>query len=200
MFLAFEGVDGAGKSTQARLLAEHLERKGREVVICREPGGTELGEELRRILLDPGSGNLEPEVEVLLFMAARAQLCNKVIRPELEAAKVVISDRFLWSSVVYQGIVGGLGVDEVLAIGRFATRDLLPDLTVLIDLDPAVSHSGLDDGDRMESRGIEFQRRVREGFVSLAAEFSDSFVLIDGSASVEQVHQQVLEALPQEQP
>ena len=200
MFLAFEGVDGAGKSTQARLLAEHLERKGREVVICREPGGTELGEELRRILLDPGSGNLEPEVEVLLFMAARAQLCNKVIRPELEAAKVVISDRFLWSSVVYQGIVGGLGVDEVLAIGRFATRDLLPDLTVLIDLDPAVSHSGLDDGDRMESRGIEFQRRVREGFVSLAAEFSDSFVLIDGSASVEQVHQQVLEVLPQEQP
>ena len=200
MFLAFEGVDGAGKSTQARFLAEHLERKGREVVICREPGGTALGEELRRILLDPGSGNLEPEVEVLLFMAARAQLCNKVIRPELEAAKVVISDRFLWSSVVYQGIVGGLGVDEVLAIGRFATRDLLPDLTVLIDLDPAVSHSGLDDGDLMESRGIEFQRRVREGFVSLAAEFSDSFVLIDGSASVEQVHQQVLEVLPQEQP
>ena len=200
MFVAFEGVDGAGKSTQVRLLGEHLERSGREVVICREPGGTSLGEELRRILLDPGSGDLQPEVEVLLFMAARAQLCNKVIRPELEAGKVVISDRFLWSSVVYQGVVGGLGVEEVLAIGRVATRGLLPDLTFLVDLDPAASHSGLDDGDRMESRGIEFQRRVREGFLALAEEFKDSFILIDGGASIEQVHQQVLDALPQEQP
>ena len=110
MFIAFEGVDGAGKSTQVRLLAEHLEGQGREVLLCREPGGTELGEELRRILLVTG-GEMDPEVEVLLFMAARAQLCNKVIRPALEAGKVVISDRFLWSSVVYQGIVGGLGVE-----------------------------------------------------------------------------------------
>ena len=200
MFIAFEGVDGAGKSTQVRLLGEHLERGGREVVICREPGGTGLGEELRRILLDPGSGDLQPEVEVLLFMAARAQLCNKVIRPELESGKVVISDRFLWSSVVYQGVVGGLGVEEVLSIGRVATRGLLPDLTFLVDLDPAGSHSGLDDGDRMESRGIEFQRRVRQGFLALAEEFQDKFILVDGSASIEQVHQQVLDALPQEQP
>lgn len=200
MFIAFEGVDGAGKSTQVRLLGEHLERGGREVVICREPGGTGLGEELRRILLDPGSGDLQPEVEVLLFMAARAQLCNKVIRPELESGKVVISDRFLWSSVVYQGVVGGLGVEEVLSIGRVATRGLLPDLTFLVDLDPAASHSGLDDGDRMESRGIEFQRRVRQGFLALSEEFQDKFILVDGSASIEQVHQQVLDALPQEQP
>ena len=200
MFVAFEGVDGAGKSTQVRLLGEHLERNGREVVICREPGGTSLGEELRRILLDPGSGDLQPEVEVLLFMAARAQLCNKIIRPELESGKAVISDRFLWSSVVYQGVVGGLGVEEVLSIGRVATRGLLPELTFLVDLDPAASHSGLDDGDRMESRGIEFQRRVRDGFLALAEEFKDSFILIDGGASIEQVHQQVLDALPQEQP
>ena len=200
MFVAFEGVDGAGKSTQVRLLGEHLERSGREVVICREPGGTSLGEELRRILLDPGSGDLQPEVEVLLFMAARAQLCNKIIRPELESGKAVISDRFLWSSVVYQGVVGGLGVEEVLSIGRVATRGLLPELTFLVDLDPAASHSGLDDGDRMESRGIEFQRRVRDGFLALAEEFKDSFILIDGGASIEQVHQQVLDALPQEQP
>ncbi len=200
MFVAFEGVDGAGKSTQVRLLGEHLERSGREVVICREPGGTSLGEELRRILLDPGSGDLQPEVEVLLFMAARAQLCNKIIRPELQSGKAVISDRFLWSSVVYQGVVGGLGVEEVLSIGRVATRGLLPELTFLVDLDPAASHSGLDDGDRMESRGIEFQRRVRDGFLALAEEFKDSFILIDGGASIEQVHQQVLDALPQEQP
>ena len=200
MFVAFEGVDGAGKSTQVRLLGEHLERNGREVVICREPGGTSLGEELRRILLDPGSGDLQPEVEVLLFMAARAQLCNKIIRPGLESGKAVISDRFLWSSVVYQGVVGGLGVEEVLSIGRVATRGLLPELTFLVDLDPAASHSGLDDGDRMESRGIEFQRRVRDGFLALAEEFKDSFILIDGGASIEQVHQQVLDALPKEQP
>ena len=198
MFIAFEGVDGAGKSTQVRLLAEHLEGQGREVLLCREPGGTKLGEELRRILLVTG-GEMDPEVEVLLFMAARAQLCNKVIRPALEAGKVVISDRFLWSSVVYQGIVGGLGVEEVLSIGRVATRGLLPALTVLVDLDPEDSHSGLDEDDRMESRGLDFQRRVREGFLSLAEEFSDNFALIDGGGSVEQVHGRVIEALPQVQ-
>ena len=198
MFLAFEGVDGAGKSTQVRLLAQHLEGQGREVLLCREPGGTELGEELRRILLMTG-GEMDPEVEVLLFMAARAQLCNKVIRPAIEAGKVVISDRFLWSSVVYQGIVGGLGIEEVLSIGRVATGGLLPELTFLIDLDPAAAHSSLDEGDRMESRGLDFQRAVREGFVGLATDFSDSFALIDGSGSVEQVHEQVIKALPQKQ-
>ena len=199
MFLAFEGADGAGKSTQVKLLAEHFERQGREVVICREPGGTELGEKLRGILLDPGSGDMGPEAEVLLFMAARAQLCSRVIRPALEAGKVVISDRFLWSSVVYQGIVGGLGIEEVLSIGRVATGGLLPELTFLIDLDPADAHSSLDEGDRMESRGLDFQREVREGFAGLAADFSDNFALIDGSGSVEQVHEQVIKALPQKQ-
>ena len=199
MFLAFEGADGAGKSTQVKLLAEHLERQGREVLICREPGGTELGEKLRGILLNPESGDMDPEVEVLLFMAARAQLCSSVIRPALEAGKVVISDRFLWSSVVYQGIVGGLGIEEVLSIGRVATRGLLPDLTFLIDLDPEAAHSGLDEGDRMESRGLDFQHRVRDGFAALAGDFSDSFALIDGSGSVEQVHEQVIKALPQKQ-
>ena len=199
MFLAFEGADGAGKSTQVKLLAEHFERQGREVVICREPGGTELGEKLRGILLDPGSGDMGPEAEVLLFMAARAQLCSRVIRPALEAGKVVISDRFLWSSVVYQGIVGGLGIEEVLSIGRVATGGLLPELTFLIDLDPAASHSSLDEGDRMESRGLDFQREVREGFAGLAADFPDNFALIDGSGSVEQVHEQVIKALPQKQ-
>ena len=198
MFLAFEGVDGAGKSTQVRLLAQHLEGQGREVLLCREPGGTELGEELRRILLVTG-GEMDSEVEVLLFMAARAQLCNKVIRPARDAGKVVISDRFLWSSVVYQGIVGGLGIEEVLSIGRVATGGLLPELTFLIDLDPAAAHSSLDEGDRMESRGLDFQRAVREGFVGLATDFSDSFALIDGSGSVEQVHEQVIKALPQKQ-
>ena len=99
-----------------------------------------------------------------------------------------------------RGQQGALGVEEVLSIGRVATRGLLPELTFLVDLDPAASHSGLDDGDRMESRGIEFQRRVRDGFLALAEEFKDSFILIDGGASIEQVHQQVLDALPKEQP
>ena len=121
------------------------------------------------------------------------------LRPALEAGKVVISDRFLWSSVVYQGLVGGLGVEAVLAIGRVATRGLLPDLTVLVDLAPEDSHSGLDEDDRMESRGLDFQRQVREGFLSLAEEFSDNFALIDGGGSVEQVHGRVIKALPQVQ-
>jgi dTMP kinase len=195
MFLTLEGVDGAGKTTQARLLREHFERDGREVMTVREPGGTDLGEGLRRILLDPQSGDLAPEVELLLFMAARAQLCRLKLQPALDAGKVVISDRFLWSSVVYQGIVGGVGIDEALTVGRVATRGLEPDLTFLIDVDPSAAHARLDDADRMEQRGLEFQRQVRAGFLALAERFPQSIVLIDGSGSVEQVHERVVAAL-----
>ena len=195
MFLTFEGVDGAGKTTQAHRLRERFERDGREVLVVREPGGTALGEELRRILLDPHSGDLAPEVELLLFMAARAQLCRLELQPALDAGKVVISDRFLWSSVVYQGIVGGVGIDEALAVGRGATRRLEPDRTFLIDVDPEVPYRGLDDTDRMERRGLEFQLQVRAGFLTLAERFAESIVLIDGSGSVEQVHERVLAAL-----
>jgi dTMP kinase len=195
MFLAFEGIDGAGKSTQALLLCEHFERLGRRVSLVREPGGTALGEELRRLVLDPRSGDLSPEVELFLFMAARAHLCRREIEPALERGEVVVSDRFLASSVVYQGIAGGIGVEEVLAVGRVATRGLEPDLTIVLDVAPGSAHAPLDRGDRMERRGAEYQSRVRAGFRQIVERFPARMVLIDGAGRVEEVHRRVLAAL-----
>jgi len=195
MFIAFEGVDGAGKSTQVRLLRERFEAQGRAVVCVREPGGTALGERLRSILLEPTSGELGPEVELLLFMAARAQLCRLVIAPSLAAGKDVLSDRFLYSSVAYQGHAGGVGIDAVLAIGQVATRGLEPDRTVVLDVDPRRAHSKLDPGDRMEGQGVEFQCRVRDGLRVVAERFPEKFLWIDGGGSVEQVHARVLAGL-----
>jgi len=195
LFVALEGVDGAGKSTQAQLLRKFFEARGRRVLTVREPGGTKLGEELRRIILDPESGDLGPEVDLLLFMAARAQLCREEIAPALERGDVVLSDRFLCSSVVYQGIVGGLGIENVLAVGSVATRGVEPDLSVVLDVDPARAHSKLDAGDRMELRGVEFQKQVREGFRALAEKFPAKIAWIDGHESVEQVHASIVAEL-----
>ena len=196
MFYVLEGIDGSGKSTQARLLAEHLARRGgRRVVQVREPGGTPLGERLREILLDPGSGDLAPEVEVLLFMAARAHLCVQLIRPALEEGATVVADRFVWSSVVYQGIVGGLGREQVLELGRLATRDLDPTHTFLIDLDPATADGRISSRDRMESRGVDYQRELRQGYLSLAEGLPEQFSVVVGDGSKDDVHARLLAAL-----
>jgi len=198
MFLSFEGVDGVGKTTQARRLVELLAARGDRPLAVREPGGTGLGETLRGILLAPETGDLAPEVELCLFMAARAQLCREVIRPALDAGRAVVSDRFLFSSVVYQGIVGGLGIDDVIAVGRVATRALEPDRTFLIDLDPRASYAALDESDRLEKKGLEFQLALRDGFLRLAERFPERIVVIDGSGDIETVHQRVVAALPTE--
>ena len=196
MFYVFEGIDGSGKTTQARRLKEHLEQQpGRKIIEVREPGGTPLGEQVRDVLLDPRSGDLTPEVEVLLFMAARAHLCVKRIRPALEEGAIVIADRFVWSSVVYQGIAGGLGPDAVIQLGKMATRGLEPTRTFLIDLEPEIAYPRISTRDRMESRGVDFQRRVREGYLSLAGRYPGQFSTVDGSGSSEEVHARVLEAL-----
>jgi dTMP kinase len=196
MFLVFEGIDGSGMSTQARRLREHLERVSpRRVLLVREPGGTELGERIRDLLLDPSSGDLSPQVELFLFMAARAQLSERVIQPALRRGEIVISDRFLWSSVAYQGIAGGLGAGAVMEMGRMATAGLAPAMTFLIDLDPEVASQRLGELDRVERRGVEFQRRVRDGFLELAREHPGEFRVIDGGASIDDVHACVVREL-----
>ena len=207
--IAFEGVEGAGKSTQLELLRQALEgREGpggrrsgppvgrdREVVVTREPGGTAAGERVRALLLDP-EVELDPRAEALLFAAARAELVAEVIRPALERGAVVLSDRYLDSSLAYQGGARGLGRGPVEAVNRFATGGLLPDLVVLLDLDPA---DGLArrarDPDRIEAQDIDFHRRVREAFRDLAAADPGRFAVIDATAPVGEVATRVQAAV-----
>jgi dTMP kinase len=193
--IAFEGVEGAGKSTQLELLRQVLEGRGREVVVTREPGGTPAGERVRSLLLDPGV-ELHPRAEALLFAAARAELVERVIRPALERGAHVLCDRYLDSSLAYQGGARGLGRGPVEDVNRFATGGLLPDLVVLLDLDPA---AGLGrqarDPDRIEAQDLDFHRRVRDAFRDLAAADPKRFAVVDASAPLPEVAAQVQAAV-----
>lgn len=199
MFLSFEGIDGSGKTTQLQLLQTTLQNRGLETVATREPGGTALAETLRTFLLQ-GRDSLDARAEFLLFAAARAQHVSEIIRPALERGAWVLSDRFADSSEAYQGAGLGLDAAQIRAINAFATGELMPDITVFVDVSPAVGAArrqarGGQSGDRIEARGLEFQTRVRAGFLSIAARESARFRVVDGEQTVEQVHAQVLEVL-----
>ncbi len=192
MFIAFEGADGVGKTTQLRLLAAALEKVGLSVVVCRDPGSTALGEELRQILLRKLDVPVGPVAESLLYMAARAQLVDEIIHPAIVAGKVVLSDRFLLSNVVYQGYGCGVDIDRLWEIGRWATGGVFPTLTVILDLPPEeAACRRKSQGDRLEARRDEFHRRVREGFLREAARHSGCYV-VDSRPPVEEVHQTIL--------
>lgn len=191
MFVSLEGVDGSGKSTQARLLAEAL---GPETLLIREPGGTAAAERVRDLLADPEL-ELDPLAELLLFCAARADLTARVIRPALEAGRDVVSDRFADSSVAYQGAARGLGVGEVISLTDAATEGLWPDLTVLLRVDPEVGLGRADGEDRFESEGLELQGAVAAAYEEIAKIASDRFAVVDGEGSVEEVHERVMVAI-----
>lgn len=176
-FISFEGIDRSGKSTQASVLAERL---GDRALLVREPGGTLLSERVRGILKDPEIP-LSPRAEALLFAAARADLVAGVIRPALDEGRVVIADRYIDSSLAYQGVVRGLGSEEIATLNRWATDSLMPHLTVLIEVpaDVAVGR-GAEENDRFENEGVGFQRKVAEAYASLAAASPDRIVRIDG--------------------
>jgi dTMP kinase len=193
--IAFEGVEGAGKSTQLELLRRRLEGRSREVVVTREPGGTPAGERVRDLLLDP-EVELHPRTEALLFAAARAELVERVIRPALERGAVVLCDRYLDSSLAYQGGARGLGRGPVQEVNRLATGGLLPDLVVLLDLDPADGfrrHRG--DRDRIEALDLTFHQQVREAFLNLAADDPRRFAVVDAAAPVPDVAARVQAAV-----
>ncbi len=193
--IAFEGVEGAGKSTQVELLRQALEKAGHRVVSTREPGGTPLGEQVRSILLDPASA-LDARTEALLFAAARAQLVERVIRPALERDEVVLCDRYVDSSLAYQGAARGLGLEPIAAINGFATDGLLPDLVVLLRLDPAEGLArGRGSRDRIERQDLEFHQRVARGFLDLAAADPERFVVIDAAAPPDRVAAEVRAAV-----
>lgn len=188
LFLALDGPDGGGKTTQAARLVDWLRGRGLDVVACRDPGGTALGDRLRAILLDRSEMAIGLRAEMLTYMASRAQLVEEVIRPALEAGKVVVSDRFLLANVVYQGHAGGLPVEEIWRVGLGATGGLLPDLTLVVDVPPQVAEARVGGPrDRMEDRGDEFRRKVRSGFLRELKTYPAPYLLIDGSADVEAV-------------
>jgi len=183
-FIVFEGGEGAGKSTQERLLAEALTGRGVTVVRTREPGGTPAGEEIRRVVLSPEFAGLDPRAEALLFAAARGEHVARVIRPALERGDIVICDRYLDSSVAYQGFARGLGPVRVRDLSLWATGDLLPDLTVVLDIDPAEGLGRFDQRDRLEAEPLEYHQQVRSAFLTLAEEDSRRYLVLDARADV----------------
>ena len=181
-FITFEGIDGSGKTTQIKLLELELQRRGIPTLILREPGGTKLSEKIRDILLDRNNMTLSPSAESLLFVAARAQLMVEKIQPALKQGKFVISDRFSDSTVAYQGFGRGLKVEYLEELNNFATDNIQPDLTIILDIDPkkAVLRRGSDVPDRMESTGSEFFLKVRAGYYEISRRFPLRCVIIDG--------------------
>ena len=197
--ISFEGPEGSGKSTQISLLATQLQKHGKDVITTREPGGTEIGEQIRNIIVHNSKGDeMCAETELLLFTAARAQVVREVIAPALVEGKYVLSDRYLDSSTVYQGIARKLASGPVAEINRFAVGNVMPDITVIVDVPPEVSMARLkqrvtDLPDRMERQNIDFYHKVREGYLLLAKQMTDRVILVDGTKSIEDVSKAVWE-------
>ena len=195
--ISFEGSEGSGKSTQIARLAAHFQKTQREVLTTREPGGTEIGEQIRNIIVHNSKGDeMCAETELLLFTAARAQLVREVIAPAIMRGAIVLSDRFLDSSTVYQGIGRNLAADPVAQINRFAVGNVMPDLTVVIDVPTEVSLARLrqrasDLPDRMERENLEFYTKVREGYLVLARGMPERFLVVDGTKSADPIEKKI---------
>lgn len=198
MFITFEGIDGSGKSTQIQLLKEWLERLDHTVTVLREPGGNVVSEQIRQLLLD-STEHIEPRCELLLFTAARAQLVSKVIRPALKAGHIVICDRYIDSSVAYQGYGRGLPIDDIVRINDFATAGLIPDITFIFDLtvDDAAKRAGFRSNDnktkpdRMEQSGDAFFERTKQGYIELAQNANRNIFIIHAGDSMHDIRDQV---------
>jgi dTMP kinase len=195
MFIAFEGGEGAGKSTQEALLADQLTERGYEVVRTREPGGTPAGEAIRSVVLSPEYEGLDDRAEALLFAASRGEHVARVIRPSLARGAIVVCDRYIDSSVAYQGAGRNLGIDAVRELSLWATNALVPDLTIVLDIDPEIGLARLNSRDRLEGQPLEYHRRVRRAFLDLAAAEPDRYVVIDATQDSEVMAAQVRAAV-----
>ena len=192
IFIAFEGGEGSGKSTQSKLLKKWLEEEGEEVLLSREPGGTEMGKDLRRILLDHSTGDISPRAEALLYAADRAHHVFSKIRPALDRGEVVITDRYFDSSIAYQGAGRVLVSGEVARISRWATESLFPTLTILIDQPAEIGLSRLKSKDRLEIEPIDFHERIRQEYLQLTLIDPERYLVVDGRRSIEEIHQEII--------
>ncbi len=190
-YIAFEGIEGTGKSTIAARLTAHLEESGCDVLFVREPGGSATGERIRRVLLDP-EGTVAPWSEALLFAAARAQLAHEVVGPALAADRWVVTDRSVYSSLAYQGGGRGLGVEQVRAVNAPGLGEVWPQLVILLQLDAVTGLARQEDADRIGAEGVSFQAAVGDAFASLAAAEPDRFVTVDAAQDIESVWRDVL--------
>lgn len=196
LLVTFEGLDASGKSTQIELLAEELRQAGYDVLTTREPGGTALGEAVRTVLLDPAGAGMSARSEALLYAAARAELVEKVLRPALDSGRVVLCDRYIDSSLAYQGYGRGLQIEDVLTLNVWATDCLFPDLTLVLLVDESERAGRASDApDRLESEGLSFFERTAEGYRRLAADHRHRIRLIDSGGSVAQVAARVKAAV-----
>jgi dTMP kinase len=182
LFLCFEGGEGAGKSTQAALLSDWLVARGRDVLLTFEPGDTHVGRDIRRIVLDPATGHLADRTEALLYAADKAEHVEKVVLPALIRGTVVITDRYVDSSLAYQGTGRAIDAAELEHVLRWATGDLRPHLTVLLDVEPSAGLGRFEERDRIEAEGLEFHQRAREGYLALAAANPDHYLVLDARA------------------
>jgi dTMP kinase len=202
-FITFEGIDGCGKSTQMRLLAAALRSEGRDVVETVEPGGTEIGKLIRKILLDPASQDLTPRAELLLYFASRAQNVEQIIRPALDRGSIVLCDRFTDSTLCYQGCGRGLDSSIILALDQIACQDIQPDVTVLIDIDVETSQERAQrrnervasNETRLDDESAAFHHRVRKGYHALAKQHPDRFIVINGAPKAATVAKAIRQAL-----
>lgn len=199
LFLSFEGPEGSGKSTQIRLLERALLERNARVVSTREPGGTPIGEQIRTVLHDARNQAMLPSAEILLYSAARAQHVEQVIRPALERGDIVISDRFAESTLAYQGYGRGLDLDALAMITAFATGGLKPDLVIYLDMEVQIGlerkrrdhDQGLGEWNRMDQQSLDFYRRVREGYLTMAGQEPERWLVIDAVQPIEQIHRQI---------
>jgi dTMP kinase len=193
LFITLEGVEGGGKSTQARLLVDALRREGHDVLSCAEPGGGRVPQAIRQLLLDPDSGEIAPRAELLLFLAARAQHVEETIEPALRAGRIVVCDRFSDSTMAYQGHAAGADLETVAELNAFATAGLVPDLTLLLDIAPVAGLERQKKWNRMENRGLEYHERVRQGFLEEARRHPERIQLLDATLPIEQVHDAIFQ-------
>jgi dTMP kinase len=194
IFITIEGPDGSGKTTIINMLAENLQKEGFEVMATREPGGIEIAEQIRQVILDRNNTAMDPRTEALLYAAARRQHLAEKVKPALDNGKIILCDRFVDSSLAYQGYARGLGIDEVYSINEFAIENMMPELTLYFDLAPELGLERINKNkgrevNRLDLENLEFHQKVREGYMILAERFADRIVKIDASRDLETVYE-----------